>query len=334
MKSDWRELLISLIPEWMQASKTPGTIVTLLQADASPEHLCFGVTSQEGGQPMAPQTVIQAASLGKPVFAYMVLKQCELGSLDLDAPLCDYLPEPLLVDEQRLPLITARRVLSHTTGLPNWSSEDTPLALRFTPGERFSYSGEGYMYLQRVIEHLTGQSLDVYMQAEWFQPLGMPESSFIWQEADESRMAHAHKEGQQYAEYHFVEALSAASLYTTPADYARFVAQVLFPPMTDAHHLSPHWREAMLTPQVTAGPEMAWGLGWGLAHIEDQMRAWQWGDNGGYKHIAAISPATQQGIIVLTNNHQGSQVWKNVLANTLDLHGKIFTWLDNMEKTR
>lgn len=87
----------------MQASKTPGTVVTLLQSDASPEHLCFGVTSREGGQPITPQTVIQAASLGKPVFAYMVLKQCELRNLDLDAPLCDYLPEPLLVDERGYP---------------------------------------------------------------------------------------------------------------------------------------------------------------------------------------------------------------------------------------
>ena len=331
MKSDWRELLPSLILEWMQASQTPGTAVTLLQRDAPPEHLCFGVTSQEGGQPITPQTVIQAASLGKPVFAYMVLKHCELGNLDLDTPLCDYLPEPLLVDEPRLPLITARRVLSHTTGLPNWSSEATPLALRFTPAERFSYSGEGYMYLQRVIERLTAQPLDAYMHTEWFQPLEMPVSSFIWREADEPRMAHAHKEGQQYAEYHFVEALSAASLYTTPADYASFAAQVLFPPEVDAHHLSSHWLETMLTPQVSAGPDMAWGLGLGLARINEQTLAWQWGDNGGYKHIAVISPAMQQGIIVLTNNQQGFQVWKNVLAHSLDPQGKIWAWLENMD---
>jgi CubicO group peptidase (beta-lactamase class C family) len=331
MKPDWRELLPPLIPEWMQASQTPGAVVTLLQPDASPEHMCFGVTSQERGQPITPQTVIQAASLGKPLFAYMVMKQCELGLLDLDAPLCETLPEPLLVDEPRLPLITARRVLSHTTGLPNWSSEDTPLALQFTPGERFSYSGEGYMYLQRVIERLTGQPLDIYMQAEWFQPLGMPDSSFIWRESDEPRMAHAHKQGQQYEEYHFVDVLSAASLYTTPADYARFVAQVLFPPETDTHHLSPHWLETMLTPQVSAGPEMSWGLGWGLACIDGQMLAWQWGDNGGYKHIAVISPATQQGVIVLTNNQQGFQVCKNVLANSLDPQGKIYAWLENMD---
>jgi CubicO group peptidase (beta-lactamase class C family) len=87
----------------------------------------------------------------------------------------------------------------------------------------------------------------------------------------------------------------------------------------------------MLTPQVSAGPEMAWGLGWGLARIEGQTLAWQWGDNGGYKHVAVISPAQGQGIIVLTNNQQGSQVWKNVLAHSLDPQGKISAWLESMD---
>ena len=171
------------------------------------------------------------------------------------------------------------------------------------------------------------------MQTEWFQPLGMPGSSFIWRESDEPRMAHAHKQGQPYAEYHFVEALSAASLYTTPADYARFVAQVLFPPEVDAHHLSPHWLKTMLTPQVSAGEDMAWGLGWGLSRNDGQALAWQWGDNGGYKHIAVISPAMQQGIIILTNNQQGVQVWKNVLANCLDPQETIFAWLERKDFT-
>jgi CubicO group peptidase (beta-lactamase class C family) len=331
MKPGWIETLMHQLPEWMRISKTPGAVVSVVQSGSPLEHRCYGVTSQEGGQPVTPQTVFQAASLSKPVFAYMALKQCELGLLKLDAPLSDYLPEPLLENEPRLPLITARCVLSHTTGLPNWRGEDTPLALRFTPGERFSYSGEGYMYLQRVIEGLTAQTLDDTMQAGWFQALGMLDSNFIWQESDEARMAHAHKHGQLHAEYRFVEALSAASLYTTPDDFARFVAQVLFPPEADAYHLSTPWLEAMLTPQVSAGSQMAWGLGWGLVQIEGQDLAWQWGDNAGYKHLAMISPAKGLGIIVLTNDDQGSQVCKNVFISSLDPYGQIFTWLENLE---
>jgi CubicO group peptidase (beta-lactamase class C family) len=74
--------------------------------------------------------------MSKPVFAYAVMKLCEKGVMDLDTPLTNYTPERFLEGDPRLDLITARRVLSHTTGFPNWRSEKTPLAIQFTPGER------------------------------------------------------------------------------------------------------------------------------------------------------------------------------------------------------
>ena len=86
MKPAWVDTLTAQIPAWMQLTQTPGVVVSVLQASAAPEHFCFGVTSQEGGQPITPDTVFQAASLSKPVFASMALKLCESGMLDLDAP--------------------------------------------------------------------------------------------------------------------------------------------------------------------------------------------------------------------------------------------------------
>ena len=100
---------------------------------------------QEHRSPMS--TVFEAGSVSKTVFAYAVLKLCEKGILSLDAPLTTYWSERPLTDP-RVDLITVRRVLCHTTGLPNWRSSDTPLGLAFTPGEQWSYSGEGYWYLQ------------------------------------------------------------------------------------------------------------------------------------------------------------------------------------------
>jgi len=86
-------------------------------------------------------TVFEAASTSKPVFAYAVMKLCERGLMDLGAPLTLYTAERFVPNDPRLDLITARRVLSHTTGLPNWRSADDPLVISFTPGERWSYSG-------------------------------------------------------------------------------------------------------------------------------------------------------------------------------------------------
>jgi len=326
--SNWSKTLSARLPAWMQSAQVPGAVVTLLQAGSPPEYLCFGVARLEGGQPVTPQTVFQAASLSKQVFAYMALKQCERGLLALDAPLSDFLPEPYLPDEPRLPGITARRVLSHTTGLPNWCDEP-PRRLKSTPGERFGYSGEGFVYLQRVIEKLTGQPLETAMEEAWFPALGMANSSFVWQENLEANLAQAHKQGKPHSAYCFVDALSAASLYTTTEDLAHFVQQVLDPPAPDAYHLSPLWLEAMFTPQTTVTPLISWSLGWGRLNGKTPVY-WQWGDNTGYKHILAISPASRQGVIVLTNDEQGSQVWKQVLAGTLDAQGNIFTWLENL----
>ncbi len=90
------------------------------------------------------------------------------------------MPKPFIVGDERLVKITARIVLSHRTGFPNWRGDDGSLPIYFTSGERFSYSGEGYIYPQRVIEQITGRPLNEYMTEAVFTALGMTRSSYIW----------------------------------------------------------------------------------------------------------------------------------------------------------
>src|SRR5207237_10645877 len=97
--------------------------------------------------------------LRKPVFAFLVLGLVGDGVLDLDRPLGEYLPLPNPADE-RARTITARHALSHSSGWRNWRfGNDQLLTADFAPGSRFSYSGEGYYFLQRVVEHATGMGL-------------------------------------------------------------------------------------------------------------------------------------------------------------------------------
>ena len=118
------------------------------------------------------------------------MKLVDAGVIDLDTPIAHYLPGDYVRDP-RGAQITPRNALSHTTGFPNWRNNDE-LKLYTAPGERFSYSGEGVVYLALAVENVTGKTLNVVMKEQVFVPLGMTSSSYTWQERFEKRKAMGH----------------------------------------------------------------------------------------------------------------------------------------------
>ena len=174
--------LEKVIPQVMKDGDVPGLSIAFIRNGKVFWHRGFGVKNADTKEPVTDDTVFEAASLSKPVFAYAVMKLVESGKLDLDAPLTKYLLVPDVEKDNRLNQITARRVLSHTTGFPNVRPGGKPLQIYFTPGEKFSYSSEGINYLQMIIEHISGQALEEFMRKTVFEPLGMTSSSYIWQD--------------------------------------------------------------------------------------------------------------------------------------------------------
>jgi len=144
--------LEAAIPALMERWHVPGISIALMHDGAVAWYRCFGLKRAGAPAPVEPDTIFQAASLSKPVFAYVVLKMAERGEIELDAPLTAYLPDPYVPDDPLLDRITARRVLGHTTGWPTWRPEGQPLRRERAPGEQFGYSGEGYVYLQHVVD--------------------------------------------------------------------------------------------------------------------------------------------------------------------------------------
>ena len=145
---------------------------------------------------LVPWNAWPAASLGKPVFTFAALHLFDEGKLDLDRPLKSYVPGHA-PDDARGDKITAHDVLSHSSGLRNWCARvDQPLVPDFEPGSRFQYSGEGFFYLQRAVEHITGMSFERFMEQRLFQPLGMKSSTYLWNAAAAARVVSGHDQGQ------------------------------------------------------------------------------------------------------------------------------------------
>lgn len=155
-----------------------------------------GVADAGTGQAASASSLWPAASLSKPVFALAALHLVDEGKLDLDRPLKSYVPDHAPADA-RGDRITARHVLSHSSGLRNWRNRvDQPLVPDFEPGARFQYSGEGFYYLQRAAEHITGTGFGQLMQERVLAPLGMTSSSYTWDGDTATRVVTGHDRGQ------------------------------------------------------------------------------------------------------------------------------------------
>jgi CubicO group peptidase (beta-lactamase class C family) len=179
--------LLRHLPRLLELASVPGLALAVVD-QGRVWRRGFGRAIEDPAQAISDETVFEAASLGKPVFAYAVLRLADSGVLDLDRPLYDYLPLPD-ANNPRMKRVTPRHVLSHTSGLPNWRQQPAPLEPATEPGKEFSYSGEAYFYLQRVVEALSGKPFGRFMREQVLDPLDMKQSSYTWQPAFESRMA-------------------------------------------------------------------------------------------------------------------------------------------------
>ena len=212
----------------MAEENIPGVSITVIDDSLVALSRSYGVQNVKNRTPVNEETVFEFASLSKPVFALAVLKLSEKGVIDLDKPLLEYLDFRALSNDERSKLITARMVLSHSTGLPNWIDGNLE-KLSFTPGEQFSYSGEGYYFLQRALGKLTGKPLQQIVEEEVFLPLEMTNSSFVWENQFSGNASAGHSaEGRFSRELkRSMSAVSASSLISSARDYSRFLIHIL-----------------------------------------------------------------------------------------------------------
>jgi CubicO group peptidase (beta-lactamase class C family) len=334
----------------MRARQVPGVSIAVIREARIAWTGHFGVRDRTTGVPVDDATVFSGQSMSKPVFAYRAMKLREKGVLDLDAPLTRYTRDLFVTDDPRLHEITARRVLSHTTGLPNWRTPDDPLRINFTPGSKWSYSGEGYHYLQSIVSRLTGRidemecgtfemgyrvcasDFGASMEASLLRPFGMTSSGYAWTPAMQRALATPHDTAGRplpktppstpaIARYG-----SAGALMTTATDYARFLIEVMQPKPADDYHLDEASRNEMLKPQIEAGASpirTSWALGWQIWHLDQGNVVAHGGDFDGWHSQSAFSPERKTGFVILTNGEGGTAlIWTDLLEPLVE--GVVF----------
>jgi CubicO group peptidase (beta-lactamase class C family) len=345
------EKLEASIQEIMDKAGVAGLSLAVINDSSVVYWGAFGARDKDTGVANDEETVFAAASFSKTVFAYLVMLLAEEGVIDLDTPLRDYLGMPLhehpryvdLAGDERADLITARMVLSHTTGFPNWRflRDDGRLVIMFEPSSRFSYSGEGIALLQLVIEEITRRGLEELAQELIFEPLGMSRTSYVWQEEFETNHAVPHDEyerSKQLRKRH--EADAAGSMLTTAGDYARLLITLL-----DADGPRATTVDAMLEPQIAIrsrsmfGPGsrldrdedertgLYWCLGWGGFESEQGRAFFHTGHDFGWQNYTVTYRDRGIGVVLMSNSDNFESVSREIAELAIADTYSRFAWL-------
>jgi D-alanyl-D-alanine-carboxypeptidase/D-alanyl-D-alanine-endopeptidase len=336
------------LPELMRKAKVPGLAIAVFNQNHVVYKKTFGYSRVDKKIPLKSSTNIYGASLSKSVFTLLVMKLVEQGKLDLDKPLQEYLPEPIydymhlkrwhddyssLKGDTLYAKITARMCLDHTSGFPNWRWDmpDQKLRVLQTPGSRYSYSGEGMVYLQVVIEKMLGRSLEQLADEMLFSPLKMKNSAYTFLPSFEQDYSFGHNaKGELYEKDKDNEARSPSTLETTLDDLSLFIEGVMQKKIISKRSTAEMFRpQIRIRSVMQMGPlsrrdtdaydplQLSYGLGYGLLKSPYGWGAFKEGHGDGFQHYMIMFPDRGTGVLIMTNSDNGESMFKELLELTI-----------------
>ena len=311
--------------------KIPGLAAALIEHGQLRAIEVFGIRDLKSNAPITANTIFEAGSLGEPLYAYAVLRLSADGRFNPGAPLPSYLPLPYVRDldptssspateslsDPRFNQVTAIRVMNHTSGMPDWA-RNQHLHLQLPPGQKWSYSNEGYIYLQRVVEHVTGESFDAFAIRSILGPARMAHSRFVWQEAYAGEMATGYDRSGGPIEMHrYLRPAAATTLYTSIRDYAQFITYILASaPAQRAHESAVSLMLNPTVPVADAAP-FSWGLGGGVENNGDDLFFFHRENNPGFQSFVIASRKTGSAVVIFTNSGNGLDAVPDIIAATI-----------------
>ncbi|MEK2602165.1 serine hydrolase domain-containing protein [Burkholderia arboris] len=327
--------LAKFLVEVTSRGPIPGVSFATLRAGEDIVDHYFGIRGAHDHSAVDAATVFEAASLTKPIVAFIALQLVEEGWLNLRHPLVDICGE-FVPGDLRSHEVTALHVLTHTSGFPNVVRDEAPLRTYFNPGERFSYGSSAFAWLQRAMQAVSGRSLEALARERVFEPLGMRHSSLEWQERFSLNHAQGHEwEGEPVPKRHVQIAQASWSLLTTASDYIKFVRFVLA-----GRGLSRAGHDQWFAPQVNTRQgddaedlygknpvdhDVAWGLGWGLEPSSGCF--FHWGNSPGFRAFVLANRATKDAVVWFANSARGLRLIHTVLPEAVTGEHPSVQWL-------
>lgn len=311
--------LDKLIKKAMDSLEIPGLSIAMINDGELVYHRVFGVKNKETREPIDKETIFEAASLSKPVFAYFFMKMVDRGIVNLDEPLYKLLPNaPIKDNDERYKLITPRMVLSHSTGFPNWS-DNKPIEIGFAPGTGFSYSGEAHQFLTAylALANKTNwkKGLDSIFQKEVAGPLGMNHSYFVGNEYIKAHKATGYEAGKP-KELWLPKSFGAAhTLHSEATDFAKFLQA-----MIKGDGLSKESYEEMLKEQnhfkedndLRKTGQTGWALGFSMKPTPHGMRYLHTGNNTGFTSYCCFYKEKKYGLVLFTNSDKIAALYQKI----------------------
>ena len=325
------------ILERMKYHMVPGVSIAVVEDGKIKWAKGYGIANTNNDHAVNENTLFQAGSISKPLAALSALKLVEEGKVDLDEDVNTYLkdwkiPDTDFTEEEK---VTLRRLLTHTAGMtvhgfPGYQQTDTfpsittvlngegntgAIYVDTIPGAIWRYSGGGYTVMEKLVEDISGFTLDEYMAKNILQPMEMGNSNYEQPLKDENQgnvSAAYDNEGNIIdGLWHNYPEQAAAGLWTTPTDLAKYCIEIqeIIAGKSDGI-LKQETVEMMLTKSKND-----WGLGPSLAWAGDSLRFQHGGKNAGFTNNMIAFAHRGIAIIEMTNADNGGKLIGEVMRS-------------------
>ncbi|MGJ5816327.1 serine hydrolase [Paludibaculum fermentans] len=337
------------IAERMAHYKVPGVSVAVIHGGRVEWARGYGQRDAGSGAPVTAETLFQAASLSKGVAASVAMRLVEQGKLSLDEDVNEKLRSWKVPENEftKVEKVTLRRLLSHNAGLtvhgfPGYAvgaavptlpqlldgkapANTAAVRVNKAPGSGYRYSGGGYEVMQLLLEDVTGQKFADLARALILDPLGMKVSSYeqpLGMERARTAASGYRGEGKAIVgRWHTYPEETAAGLWTTPSELARWVLEIQKPGKV----LKAETVKTMLS--KAAGQ---YGLGIGLNETAGRASFSHGGANEGYRCQYFAYRDSGEGAVVMTNGDWGGDLAMEILRSIAVEYG----WVDYLPKER